>query len=76
MGGPDDTLPQRPKEAKADSAEQGAAMSARRKRGSPKGRRVDPQALEEVLALLGTEPRRPDLLIEHLHKIQDAYGHL
>jgi len=76
MGGPDDTLPQRPKEAKADSAEQGAAKSARRKRGSPKGRRVDPQALEEVLALLGTEPRRPDLLIEHLHKIQDAYGHL
>lgn len=27
-------------------------------------------------ALLGQEPRRRDLLIEHLHKIQDAYGHL
>jgi formate dehydrogenase beta subunit len=43
-------------------------------RSAPKGRRVDPQALQEVLALLGGEPRRPDLLIEHLHKIQDKYG--
>jgi NADH:ubiquinone oxidoreductase subunit F (NADH-binding)/NADH:ubiquinone oxidoreductase subunit E len=34
------------------------------------------QAWDEVKALLGTEPRRADLLIEHLHKIQDTYGHL
>ena len=27
-------------------------------------------------ALLGDAPRRRDLLIEHLHKIQDRYGHL
>ena len=40
----------------------------------PKGRPSDPQALEEVRALLGAEPRRRDLLIEHLHKIQDRYG--
>jgi formate dehydrogenase len=45
-------------------------------RGTPKGRRVDPQALKEVQALLGNESRRRDLLIEHLHKIQDRYGHL
>src|SRR5687768_11311126 len=45
-------------------------------RSTPKGRSVDPRAREEVLALLGTEPRRPDLLIEHLHKINDRYGHL
>src|SRR6187455_3001099 len=43
-------------------------------RSTPKGRRVDPQALAEVLALLGDAPRRRDLLIEHLHKIQDKYG--
>jgi formate dehydrogenase beta subunit len=42
----------------------------------PKGRAVDPQALQEVQALLGDAPRRADLLIEHLHKIQDRYGHL
>jgi formate dehydrogenase beta subunit len=42
----------------------------------PKGRAVDPQALAEVQALLGEEPRRADLLIEHLHKLQDRYGHL
>ncbi|MEI7465840.1 MAG: NADH-ubiquinone oxidoreductase-F iron-sulfur binding region domain-containing protein [Burkholderiales bacterium] len=47
-----------------------------RKRQAPKGRRVDPQALHEVQALLGTEPRHADLLIEHLHKLQDAHGHL
>ena len=45
-------------------------------RSTPKGRSVDPKALAEVQALLGTEPRRTDLLIEHLHKINDCYGHL
>ena len=43
-------------------------------RSTPKGRRVDPQAREEVRGLLGDSPRRRDLLIEHLHKIQDRYG--
>jgi len=47
-----------------------------RKREKPKGRRVDPAALAQVQALLGAESRQRDLLIEHLHKIQDAYGHL
>jgi formate dehydrogenase beta subunit len=42
----------------------------------PKGRQIDDQALEEVRALLGDRPRRRDLLIEHLHLIQDRYGHL
>ena len=41
-----------------------------------KGRQLTDQAWNEVKALLGTEPRRADLLIEHLHKIQDTYGHL
>jgi formate dehydrogenase len=45
-------------------------------RSTPKGRRVDPKALEEILTLLGDAPRRRDLLIEHLHKIQDKYGYL
>jgi formate dehydrogenase beta subunit len=43
-------------------------------RPAPKGREIDPAALREVRRLLGDEPRRPDLLIEHLHRIQDAYG--
>jgi formate dehydrogenase len=43
---------------------------------TPKGRQADPRALEEVRALLGERPRRRDLLIEHLHLIQDRYGHL
>ena len=42
-------------------------------RSTPKGRAIDPEALEEVRALLGDAPRRRDLLIEHLHKIQDRY---
>ena len=45
-------------------------------RGTPKGRSVDPRALAEIQALLGDAPRRRDLLIEHLHKIQDRYGHI
>ena len=43
-------------------------------RSKLKGRQVDPQAREDVFALLGDAPRRRDLLIEHLHKIQDRYG--
>ncbi len=41
-----------------------------------KGRQLDDQALSEVRNLLGDAPRRADLLIEHLHRIQDAHGHL
>ncbi len=47
-----------------------------RKRAAPKGRRVDPAALAQVQALLGDESRQSDMLIEHLHKIQDRHGHL
>jgi len=56
-------------------AQRGGA-GRRRSPRTPKGRQVDPQALEEVLALLTDRPRRRDLLIEHLHLIQDHYGHL
>ena len=49
--------------------------SARRyARLQPKGRQVDIDALEEVQALLGERSRQRDLLIEHLHLIQDHYG--
>ena len=45
-------------------------------RATPKGRQLDTEALTEVRSLLGDKPRRADLLIEHLHLIQDKYGHL
>src|SRR6266851_6716608 len=45
----------------------------RRAKSTPKGRQVDPQAAEEIAVLLGDRPRRRDLLIEHLHLIQDKY---
>jgi formate dehydrogenase beta subunit len=47
-----------------------------RRRGPdhPKGRQVDPAALAEVQALLGDQERRRDLLIEHLHLLQDHFG--
>ena len=48
----------------------------RRPPRTPKGRQVDPEALDEVRALFGARPRQRDLLIEHLHLIQDRYGHL
>src|SRR6185295_19514312 len=46
----------------------------RRGAGRPKGRPVDPEALAEIRSLLGDSPRRRDLLIEFLHRIQDAHG--
>jgi len=48
----------------------------RKARTEPKGRQIDADALAEVQALLGDRPRQRDLLIEHLHLIQDRYGHL
>lgn len=47
-----------------------------RPRRTPKGRQVDPNAAEEIQALLIDRSRRRDLLIEHLHLIQDQYGHI
>ncbi len=51
-------------------------QDSRRRRSRAKGRSVSPQALAEIQSLLGDAPRRRDLLIEHLHTIQDRYGHL
>ncbi|MGH6990454.1 MAG: NAD(P)H-dependent oxidoreductase subunit E [Stellaceae bacterium] len=45
----------------------------RHARPIPKGRALDPKARDEIEALLGDRPRRGDLLIEHLHLIQDTY---
>ena len=39
----------------------------------PKGRQIDPDAAEQISALLGDMPRRRDMLIEALHLIQDTY---
>ena len=54
----------------------GKGDGSRKPNRTPKGRQIDPQALDEVRALLTDRPRRRDLLIEHLHLIQDHYGHL
>jgi len=48
----------------------------RKKRRGPKGHAIDLAALAEVQSLLGEESRQRDLLIEHLHKIQDQYQHI
>src|SRR6202035_1288936 len=45
----------------------------KRAKSTPKGRQVDPTAAHEIELLLGDRPRRRDLLIEHLHLIQDKY---
>ncbi len=44
------------------------------KKGRPKGRSTDPEALSDVRALLSDAPRRRDLLLEFLHLIQDKYS--
>jgi formate dehydrogenase len=45
----------------------------KRAKATPKGRQVDPVAALEIEELLGDRPRRRDLLIEHLHLVQDTY---
>ena len=51
-------------------------LDRKRTRTHPKGRPVEPVALAEIQALLGGAPRRRDLLIEFLHRIQDRCGHI
>jgi formate dehydrogenase beta subunit len=46
----------------------------RRSPAFAKGRQLEPSARAEIAALLGGRPRDRDLLIEHLHLIQDRYG--
>ncbi len=48
----------------------------RGKKGRILGSAVDRKALAEVRDLLANEPRTRDMLIEHLHKIQDRYHHI
>jgi NADH:ubiquinone oxidoreductase subunit F (NADH-binding) len=48
----------------------------RRPPRTPKGRQLDLQAVADIEALLTDRSRRRDLLIEHLHLIQDKYGHI
>lgn len=58
-------------------ARKGVWKSGRgRGRLTPKGRQLEDAAVLEVRNLLGDRPRRRDLLIEFLHLIQDAHGHL
>ena len=65
------------KKTAGDGPQKGVWKSGKGKgRTHTKGRQLDDTALDEVRALLGDKPRRADLLIEHLHLIQDEYGHL
>jgi formate dehydrogenase len=60
----------------APAVQAGARAGRRRPPRTPKGRQVDPQALVEIRSLLTDRPRRRDLLIEHLHLVQDQYGYI
>ena len=44
-----------------------------RKKSKLKGRQADDVSLAELRLLIGAGPHRRDLLIEHLHKLQDAW---
>lgn len=59
------------------AGEKGIWKSGRgRGRRTPKGRQFEDAALTEIRALLGERRRDRDMLIEFLHLIQDAFGHL
>ena len=42
----------------------------------PKGRQLDPDSHVQIRELLGNKLRTRELLIEHLHLVQDEFGHL
>ncbi|MDR7093335.1 NADH-ubiquinone oxidoreductase-F iron-sulfur binding region domain-containing protein [Hydrogenophaga laconesensis] len=52
------------------------AMGRGRARHTPKGRQTSPEARQRVAALCEGLAPRADLLIEHLHRLQDAEGAL
>ncbi len=49
-------------------------VNSPRVRTTPKGRQVDARAHADVNGLLSDAPRRRDLLIEYLHRLQDHFG--
>ena len=48
----------------------------RGKKGRILGRVMDQNALSQVQSLIGDQAKTRDMLIEHLHKIQDKYHHI
>jgi hypothetical protein len=63
------TLTQPPQNSPRDGR---GEMGRRRAPRTPKGRQVDPQAREEIRALLGDRDRRRDLLIEHCADVKGS----
>ena len=65
---------------RSDGDDAGATRSGKRPglrpKLRPKGRALDRDALVRVRGLLAEMPRRRDLLIEALHRLQDGTGHL
>ncbi|GLQ05831.1 NAD(P)H-dependent oxidoreductase subunit E [Sneathiella chinensis] len=59
-----------------DKAIRAPGRGNRKARYQKKGRQVDPRSLTEIQTLLQDRPRRADLLLEHLHLVQDHFGSL
>jgi NADH:ubiquinone oxidoreductase subunit F (NADH-binding)/NADH:ubiquinone oxidoreductase subunit E len=59
-----------------DSRRIAPGSGRRRSPAFHKGRQLEPEAHDEITALLGDRPRDRDLLIEYLHLVQDKYGYL
>ena len=52
------------------------AGKKRKARSLPKGRQVQPEARQDIARLLGKATSERTMLIEHLHLIQDKWGHI
>jgi formate dehydrogenase beta subunit len=53
---------------------QATAPARRHARATPKGRQVDPDALDMVVRLIGDGPHPRDRMLDHLHTLNDAHG--
>lgn len=67
---------QNPNEIQQRPGGHGGIVGKKKARTKPKGRMVDPAAIDEVKDILGTAPDQRDMLIEYLHLIQDNRGYL
>ena len=67
---------QNPNEIQQRPGGHGGVVGKKKAKTKPKGRMVDPTAIDEIKDIIGVWPDQRDMLIEYLHLIQDNQGYL
>ena len=62
---------QNPNEIQQRPGGHSGVVGKKKAKTKPKGRMVDPTAIDEIKDIIGIWPNQRDMLIEYLHLIQD-----